>query len=121
MADNILKLIASLFIFICVLALTYFTTRYIGKLQNIRTTKGNISIIEGQKLSANKGLYIVKIGQEYYALATGKDTVNVIGKLDSSGLLLPEENPESGKNMSSSSESFEKILEKFKIKKQDKE
>ena len=83
---------------------------------------GNIAIIEAQKLSATKDLYIVRIGQEYYALATGKDTVNVIGKLDSSGLVLPEESPTDDENgQSGGIESFEKILEKFKIKKQDKE
>ena len=119
--DNFLKLIVSVFIFALVLFLTYYTTRYVAKIQNVRMASSNISIVESQRLSANKGLYIVKIGQEYYALATGKDTVNVIGKLDSSGLKLPEENPSTDGGHGGGSDSFERILEKFKIKKQDKE
>ncbi len=122
MVDNIIKLIASILIFVIVLFLTYYTTRFVSKIQRNRMDNGNIAIIESQKLSATKDLYIVKIGQEYFALATGKDTVSVIGKLDSSGLVLPEENPTAdGNGQSGGSESFEKILEKFKIKKQDKE
>lgn len=122
MADNIVKLIASIFIFALVLFLTYYTTRFVSKIQKNRMINGNIAVIETQKLSATKDLYIVKIGQEYFALATGKDTVSVIGKLDSSGLVLPEENPTTDAgNQGGGSESFEKLLEKFKIKKQDKE
>ena len=119
--DNFIKLVVSVLIFVFVLFLTYITTKYVAKIQNVRMSSSNISIVESQKLSANKGLYIVKIGQEYYALATGKDTVNVIGKLDSSGLNLPEENPSADGNHGGGAESFERILEKFKLKKQDKE
>ena len=122
MVDSVIKLIASIFIFVFVLFLTYYTTKFVSKIQRKRTVNGNIAIIEAQKLSATKDLYIVRIGQEYYALATGKDTVSVIDKLDSSGLILPEENPTDDENgHSGGTESFEKLLEKFKIKKQDKE
>ena len=122
MIDSIIKLIASIFIFAFVLFLTYYATRFIAKIQKKSMVNGNIAVIEAQKLSATKDLYIVRIGQEYYALATGKDTVSVIGKLDSSGLVLPEESPTDDINgQGGVTESFEKLFEKFKIKKQDKE
>lgn len=121
MFEDFLKLLASLLIFAGVLALTYFTTRYIAKLQRTRLTDGNISVIECQQLAANKNLYLVKIGEEYYALATGKDTVSVIGKVDSSGLILPEENPATDETTGERKESFQQVLERFKLKKQDKE
>ncbi len=122
MVDSIVKLIVSIVIFAFVLFLTYYTTRFVSKIQRNKMVHGNIAIIESQKLSATKDLYIVRIGGEYFALASGKDTVNLIGKVDSSGLILPEENPQTDeKDQSGGSESFEKLLEKFKIKKQDKE
>lgn len=114
--DSFIKLMVSILIFAFVLLLTRFTTKYIAKLQKVRMTGENISVIETQRLSNTKSLYIVKIGQEYFALAAGKDTVSVIGKLDSSGLNLPVENPDSPET----GDSFGRILEKFK-KKQDKE
>lgn len=119
--DGFIKLIVSILIFVFVLCITYFTTKYIAKLQKIGMHGNNISVIETQRLSNTKSLYIVKIGQEYYALASGKDTVSVIGKLDSSGLSLPEEDPAFDSNKDQAySENFARILEKFK-KKQDKE
>ncbi|MBQ6814197.1 MAG: flagellar biosynthetic protein FliO [Lachnospiraceae bacterium] len=117
--DGFIQLLVALLIFVGVLLMTYYTTKYIAKLQSAGMKGKNISVIETQRLSNTKNLLIVKIGQEYYALASGKDTITVIGKLDSSGLNLPEENPitEGGKSYS---ESFSHLLEKFK-KKQDKE
>ena len=121
MFEDFLKLLAALLIFAGVLALTYFTTRYIAKIQRTRFLGSNISVLESQQLAVNKTLYLVKIGGEYYALAGGKDTVNVIGKVDSSGLRLPEENPDTDMEASTHKESFQQVLERFKLKKQDKE
>lgn len=119
--DGFIKLLVSILIFAFVLFLTQITTKYIAKVQKTGMIGKNISVIETQRLSNTKALHIVKIGQEYYALATGKDTVSVIGKLDSSGLNLPEENPDStDDNKKSYTESFGQIFEKLK-KKQDKE
>ena len=122
MFEDFLKLFVAVLIFAGVLALTYFTTRYIARIQRTRYVNGNISVLECQQLAVNKNLYLVKIGEEYYALATGKDTVSVIGKVDSSGLKLPEENPDNtGEGMRESKENFQQVLERFKLKKQDKE
>lgn len=119
--DSFIKLIVSILIFVFVLFITHATTKYIAKLQKTRLNGENISVIEVQRLSNTKSLYIVKIGQEYFALASGKDTVSVIGKLDSSGLILPEENPASDSEKNNSyAENFAHVLEKFK-RKQDKE
>ena len=118
--NGYVKLILSIVIFIAVLLLTHYTTKYIAKLQKIGMRGENISIIESQRLSNTKNLYIVKIGQEYYALATGKDTVSVIGKLDSQGLILPQENPDTEKTETGITNSFSNVLEKIR-RKQDKE
>lgn len=115
--DNALKLIASILIFVFVLVLTRITTVYIAKLQRVGMAGNNIKIIETQRLSNTKCLHIVKIGDEYFALASGKDTVTVISKLDSQGLNLPLENLEAGDKQPVM---FANILEKFK-KNQDKE
>ena len=115
--DNALKLIVSILIFVFVLVLTRITTVYIAKLQRVGMAGNNIKVIETQRLSNTKCLHIVKIGDEYFALASGKDTVTVISKLDSQGLNLPLENLEAGDKQPVM---FANILEKFK-KNQDKE
>ena len=118
--EGFLRLIVLLIIFIFVLFITKWTTRYIANIQGVRMHKGNISVIEGQKLGANKNIYIVKIGEDYYGLVAGKDNVSVIDKLDSSKLNLPGEDPGVNDGKTNISGNFEHILEKFKTKKQDK-
>lgn len=118
MTDGIIKLIVSILIFVFVLVLTRITTVYIAKLQRTGMMGDNISVIETQRLSNTKCLHIVKIGDEYFALATGKDTVTFICKLDSQGLKLPLEDPNG--ESSKTSIPFASILEKFRNK-QDKE
>ena len=115
--DGALKLIASILIFVFVLVLTRITTLYIAKIQRVGMAGNNIKVIETQRLSNTKCLHIVKIGDEYFALASGKDTVTFISKLDSQGLNLPLENLEGGDKQPLI---FANILEKFK-KNQDKE
>lgn len=115
--DNALKLIVSILIFVFVLVLTRITTMYIAKIQRVGMIGNNIKIIETQRLSNTKCLHIVKIGDEYFAIASGKDTVTFISKLDSQGLNLPLENLEIGDKQPMV---FANILEKFK-KNQDKE
>ena len=115
--ENAFKLIVSILIFVFVLVLTRITTMYIAKIQRVGMAGSNIKIIETQRLSNTKCLHIVKIGDEYFAIASGKDTVTFISKLDSQGLNLPLENLDvEGKQPVT----FASILEKFK-KNQDKE
>lgn len=118
MTDSIIKLIVSILIFVFVLVLTRIATVYIAKLQKTGMVGDNITVIETQRLSNTKCLHIVKIGEEYFALASGKDTVTFISKLDSQGLKLPLEDP-NGQN-SKVSVPFASMLEKFRNK-QDKE
>ena len=116
--DGFLKLFVSILIFVFVLVLTRITTVYIAKLQRTGMVGDNISVIETQRLSNTKYLHIVKIGEEYFALASGKDSVTLISKLDSQGLKLPLEDPNA--ETEKSAVPFANILEKFR-KKQDKE
>ena len=118
MLNGILKLIVSILIFVFVLVLTRITTVYIAKLQRSGMAGENITVIETQRLSNTKCLHIVKIGEEYFALASGKDTVTFISKLDSQGLKLPLEDPNAEEQKVSVP--FANILEKFRNK-QDKE
>lgn len=116
--DAFIKLVVSILIFVFVLVLTRITTVYIAKLQKTGMAGNNITVIETQRLSNTKYLHIVKIGEEYFALASGKDTVSFISKIDSQGLNLPLENLE--EEGGATPNTFANVLEKFK-KKQDKE
>lgn len=109
--DNFLQLMGALGIFIFVLALTFFVTRWIGNYQQTQWKNRNMQIIETMRIANNKFIQIVKVAEEYLVIAVGKDSIELLMKLDADKadkLKIPE-----GVSM----ESFQDILKKFKAKK----
>ena len=72
--ESFFRLMGVLLIFVFVLALTYFCTRWIARYQgNLHTTK-NIKIIETYRITNNKYIQIVEVGAVCLVIAVCKDT-----------------------------------------------
>ena len=79
------QLICVVFLFLFVLALAYMAARIAGSFQsNVMNKNSNIQVIEVFRLSNNKIIEIIKIGNRYLALAICKDDVTVLTELDES-------------------------------------
>lgn len=89
--EGLLRFITLLVVFAIVLGVTYFVTRWIGSFQKEKYSKGNIKIIEAKQIGNNKFIYIAKIGNDYFALSSGKDNLSVIGKIDEEGITFPDD------------------------------
>lgn len=112
---NILSL---LLIFVLVLVMAYFSTKFVAKIQaNNVNNKSNIRIIESFRLGNNKFIAIVKIGGDYYAVALGKEEVTFIDKLDPEGLNFVREGASETGGGTGESNSFKEVLAQFKNKK----
>ena len=109
--ENIMKFIAVFVVFIFVLGITYMTTRWIGGYQKNHFTGKNIEYIEGLRLDANKYIQIFKIGGEYVAFVSCKDSVTFLTKVNKEDLIF-DENGQMPKV-----QSFAELLEKFKKQK----
>ena len=79
--NSIGQFISVILIFIFVLFITYFTTRWIAKYQQGNIVNKNIKVIETYKLTTNKYIQFVKIGSKYIAIAIGKDNVEKLVEL----------------------------------------
>ncbi len=79
--QNILQLLGVLVVFILVLVLTYYTTKWIGKSGFVQVQSQNISVIETFKIAPNKYIQIIKIGTKYYAISVSKDTIQFLTEL----------------------------------------
>ena len=111
-SDNaVFQFITVTLIFVLVLALTYFTTRWIGSYQKKQMSYGAVKIIESYRLSSNKVLNIVKAGNKCFLIAVCKDTVTLIGEVDEETLEL--------KSTTDVSESFGTVFSRFKIQHKD--
>ena len=106
--DSIASFFFFFLIFIFILVITYFTTRYIANYQKGKFGGKNIKVIESARLTTNKFLQIVQIGDEYFAIALGKDEVTFISKLDKDNLNLTE--------VDADLPGFKEIFEKAKAK-----
>lgn len=113
--DSFLQLIVVLVIFIFVLLITIYTTRWIGGYQKSQMTNRNMKIIETMKIGNNKFMALIQIGEIYLVVGIGKDEIHTIAKLNK------EELPEILESMNSKDsnvkESFQEILEKYRNKK----
>ncbi|MGN0375837.1 MAG: flagellar biosynthetic protein FliO [Butyrivibrio sp.] len=109
--NPVVQFITVTLIFVFVLAITYFTTRWIGSYQKKQMSLGNIKIIESYRLSSNKILEIVKAGNKCFLIAVCKDTVTLIGEVDEETLELKE--------TADKSESFGTVFSRFKIQHKD--
>ena len=108
--NSVVQFITVTIIFAIVLAITYFTTRWVGSYQKKQISRGNIKIAESLRISNNKILEIVNVGSRYYLIAVCKDTVTLIGEVDKDELKLIEQD-----NGSTGNESFGSVFNRFKV------
>ena len=104
--DSFLQFMTVLIIFVIVLGITYFTTKWIAGYQKSQMTNSNVHVIETSKLSGSKYVQILKIGEKYIAVAVCKDSVTVLTEIPSDQVKLEEDKV--------SPHTFEKIFEKVK-------
>ena len=103
--DSAVQFFTVLIIFILVLGITFFVTRWIAGFQKNQMSGGNVTVIETTKISPNQYIQIVKIGERYIAIATGKDNVTFLSNLDKDELDLDKQGLASA--------DFSTVLKKF--------
>ncbi len=79
--ESFLQLISTLLIFIFVLAITYFTTRWIAKYQKVNMKSKNLRIIENISAGNNMHICLVKAGTEYLVVSIGKEEIRLLATL----------------------------------------
>ena len=89
--NSFAQFLTVLIIFIGVLALTYFTTRWVASYQKGKMMSGNIQVLETLKITQNKYLQIVRVGEHYYAIVIGKDTITLLGELKEDEIHISED------------------------------
>ena len=110
--DSVIQFITVLLIFVFVLGITYFTTRYVAGIQKDRYKTGNMEIIETLRISNNKYLQIVRAADKYYCIAVCKDTITMLGEIQKENMVFYENGVNANLN-------FQDIFERIKQKQPD--
>lgn len=112
--DSFVQLITVLIIFVFVLILTYFTTRWMAGIQKGRSFNRNLKIIETISVGNNKMISIVEAGTKYIVVSIGKDEVNFLTELKEED--LKDLSFKDSQNTTQNTESFSAIMDKLKEK-----
>ncbi len=108
--ESIGQLICLIILFLFVLFLAYLAARISGSFQsNAMNKRSNIRIIEVFRVSNNKVIEIVKVGEQYLVLAVCKDNITLLTRLDEAEVKEPETTLEPI--------NFKNILEKMRSEK----
>ncbi len=106
--SNIAELFGLLLVFVLILVLAYYTSKWIGKTgAGMGTKNHNITIIETLRLSQTKYLQIIKVVNKYIVIAVSKDHVEYLTEIDGDQLSSFEDVAEAP--------SFKEILSKIKL------
>ena len=108
-ADSYIQFITVLIIFLFVLLVTYWVTKWTAGYQKSQSANANMEILETIRLSSNKYVQIVRIGRKYLAVAICKDTVTMLTEIPEQDLVFPD-------GGASGTFRFKDILEKIQNK-----
>ena len=79
--ESFIQLIGVLFIFVFVLLITYFTTKWMGNVQKGRVVSSNLQLIETISIGNGKLICLIEAGTVYLVIAVGKDEVSLLAQL----------------------------------------
>ena len=86
--NSYLQFMTVLILFVFVLVITWFVTKWIGGYQKARSINANIEAIETFHLANNKYIQIIRVGKKYLAVAIGKDSVTMLTEIPEDQLVL---------------------------------
>lgn len=114
--NSVIELITVLAIFLFVLVLTCYVTRWIAGYQKTKTAQGNLAVIEVIRISNNQYVQIVRAGKEQYlVVGVSKDRMMLLATLTREELQELPQNTEAGISVKAG-KGFSEILEELKKK-----
>lgn len=115
--NSIMQFLTVLLVFVLVLVVTVYTTKWIGRYQKNTFSKKNLEICEAVRISNNKVIAVVRTGKDkYIVVGCGKDEVNLLGELTEDELALSYDEPAETKGQTTA---FPETLKKMLNKKED--
>ncbi|MBQ7507296.1 MAG: flagellar biosynthetic protein FliO [Lachnospiraceae bacterium] len=111
-AGSFLQLLGILLIFVFVLVVTYYTTRFVAGYQKVQNNNRNLKILETLKITQNKYVQIIQAGNQYLVIGVGKDEIQLLTTLSEEEVqTLVSQKPAERRSFS---DSLHSALEKFK-------
>lgn len=114
--DSYIQFMTVLILFVFVLLITYWVTKWTAGYQKVKNANVNMEILETIQLSSNKYVQIIRVGRKYLAVAICKDTVTMLTEVPEQDLVFSGSNPS---KMIGFKDVLEKIQKKNILEKED--
>ena len=112
--QSLFELLGLILVFVIVLVVCYYTTRFVAGRQLVQKKMGNFEIVETFAIAQNKYLQLIRMGNKYVVISVAKDSITYITELEE------EEVCQIQKNVTVSGKSFKEILSGFTKKQEEK-
>ena len=97
--QSVFELLGLILIFVIVLVVCYYTTRFVAGRLLVQKKMGNFEIVETFAISQNKYLQLIRMGNKYVVISVSKDSVNYITELEENEICqIPKSTSMSGKS-----------------------
>lgn len=107
--DNFLELVGLVILLIIILIAAYYATRFIGGIKLGQMRNSNFQVIDTYRISSNKVMQIVKVGNRFVVIGIGKDSINYITELTEDEVIIRDDFKEIKPD-------FKQIFEKLRSK-----
>jgi len=107
---SVAQLITVILIFILVLVITVYTTKFIGGYQKAQGKNRNLEVIETIRVSNTKYIQIVRAANKYIVIGIGKNEISMLTEVDEDELI------NLGADKDSVKENFASVILKAKEK-----
>ena len=102
--QSLFELLGLILIFVIVLVVCYYTTKFVAGRQLVQKKMGNFEVVETFPIAQNKYLQLIRMGNKYVVIAVSKDAVSYITEIEETEVCQIQN------NTSSSGKSFKELL-----------
>lgn len=113
--QSLFELLGLILVFIIVLVVCYYTTRFVAGRQTVQKKPGNFEILETFPIAQNKYLQLIRMGNKYVVISVSKESVNYITDLEEEEICRIQ------KTTTMSGKSFKEVLSGLYKKTEEKE
>lgn len=87
---DIFRFIALFIVFIIVIVLAFYFTKWYANSGLVKKGYGNIKVVESYQLTPGKVVYILKIGSKFVSIMTSKDNIVKLAELSEEDIEIAE-------------------------------
>lgn len=90
-SNSFWELVVLLIVFAFIIVACYYTTKFIGGRQLNQLKHSNFEVIDTYRITQNKFLQLVRMGQKYLVIAVAKDQISVLCELTEDEIIRQEQ------------------------------